>query len=62
MKKYKIYFTHVVDMKYEAVIEANTQHEAKEIWEEAPFDYIINDGDEDGGRNIELDAIEEIKE
>ena len=47
MKKYIIKFNHICESTYTAVIEAKSKEEAEEIFNEAPFDYLVNEEPED---------------
>ncbi|GIM51997.1 hypothetical protein CAPN004_10270 [Capnocytophaga cynodegmi] len=63
MKKFKITFEHSERRKFEAYIEAESQEEAEEIFEEAPFDYVEDEeGDIIEGFDLKVLKTEEIKE
>lgn len=61
--KYKIEFTHTVEITYEAKVEAENKSEAKSKFYEDPFNFIKHDevGDEQE-IDIGIISIEELEE
>lgn len=58
MKEFKIKFEHTLKETYTAVIEAESEEEALEIFEEYPFDYLKDDEPEDvNGLNIDIISV-----
>lgn len=65
MKTFKIEFKHTVEQWYIATVEAETKEEAKELFEESPFDYLLEE-DQDPfdvqGLTLDIEEIKEIKD
>lgn len=63
MKKFKIEFTYVIKEHYEIEVEAETEDEAKEIFDTNPHDFCFNtDPLESHGLEVEINSIEQVFE
>lgn len=58
--KYAIEFKHIIELNYEAIVEAKNKEEASELFYEDPFLYI-NDPEPTNEQGLEI-VIESIKE
>lgn len=60
--KYYIVFKHTIEEKYKAEVEADSEKEAKEIFEESPFDYVVGDIVDSEGLDYHIDSISKADE
>jgi hypothetical protein len=61
MKKFKITFKHTVEITRNTIVEAETEEEAKALFDYEPFNNDVEDEDEQG-LEIEVLKVEEIIE
>ena len=61
--KYIINFTHTVEETYEAIVEASSKEEAKELFNEDPFKFVTTEEPiEVHGLDIKIDSIKKKDE
>ena len=60
MKKFNIVFKHKVVIEYSTTIEADTEEDAKEIFNESPFENGFEEVDTDG-IDLWIESISELK-
>lgn len=62
--KYEITFTHTVEQKYKAIVDADDKESAREIFNEDQFRYVEGNGEpiDQQGLEINIDSIEEVSE
>ena len=59
MAKFEITFKHTEESTYTASIEAETKEEALQIFDDAPFDYLVDEEpSEVQGLDIEIENVE----
>lgn len=63
MKKYEIKFKHVVELEYTSVVYAESESEARDAFENDPFEGVDNDQepDDEQGLSIQIKSVEEIE-
>jgi hypothetical protein len=54
MKRFTIEFKHTVEESYTAIIDAETEDEALELFDDDPFSYLI-DGEPDDVQGLRID-------
>ena len=62
MAKYEIDFKHTVEESYTAIIEADSKDEALEMFDNDPFEYLIDEYPfDDQGLSIDVIEVREVK-
>lgn len=62
MAKFKVYFTHIEETKYEGWVEAESEHEARMMVEDYPFDVNELDSYDACGLEVIDIEVEELEE
>lgn len=64
MKTFEIKFKHTIEETYIATVDAESKEEAKELFEESPFDYVEDQNDplDVQGLSLVISNIEEVVE